>query len=219
MDVLTETSWNADPSPSPATLVFGEVSIDVESRRVRAPNGACTLEPRPFSLLLTLAKRPGLTVSRDYLVETVWSDLAGSDEALSRAIAELRQALGDDVRAPRFIETVPSLGYRWIFEDAPREASPPSPRWSLGPAWVAAGAVLAVAVGGGGGVAAYAWVQSAEPQPFEIRKVRMQRLADGRCVPQLQVIRGEGAPTATDRAPPKPSSPGCPAEPRAFVSR
>lgn len=201
--------------------MFGDVTIDVESRRVRTPNGACALEPRVFSLLLTLVERPGLTASRDHLIETVWGDMEGSDEALSQAVAKLRRALGDDVRAPRFIETVPKLGYRWIFEAAPEAAGPPSPRWGLGPAWVAAGAVLAVAVGGGGGVAAYAWVQAAESHRFEIRKVRMQRVADGRCVKQVQVIRGEGKPSEAERAPPKPSSPGCepPDESRAFVLR
>lgn len=221
MEVLTETSRKTDHRPGSARLAFGDVTIDVESRRVRTPNGGCALEPRVFSLLMTLVERPGLTASRDHLIETVWGDAEGSDEALSQAIAKLRRALGDDVRAPRFIETVPKLGYRWIFEETLRPAGPPTPRWSLGPAWVAAGAMLAVAVGGGGGVAAYAWAQAAEPKRFEIRKVRMERTADGRCVKQVQVIRGEGEPSEIDRAPPRPSSPGCqpPAEPRAFVLR
>lgn len=221
MEVLTETSRKPDGRGAAAPLVFGEVTVDVESRRVRTPNGASPLEPRVFDLLLALAERPGLTAARDHLIETVWGETEGSDEALTQAIAKLRRALGDDVRAPRFIETVPKLGYRWIFEEPPQTVRAPSPRWGLGPSWVAAGAVLALAVGGGGGVAAYAWVQAAESRTFEIRKVRMQRVADGRCVKQVQVIRGEGTPSAVDRAPPEPSSPGCqpPAEPREFVLR
>ena len=107
-------------------MAFGEVSIDVESRRVRAPSGASNLEPRVFDLLLTLVERPGLTASRDHLIETVWGEVDGSDEALSQAVAKLRRALGDDARAPRFIETVPKLGYRWIFEEPPG-SSPPAP--------------------------------------------------------------------------------------------
>lgn len=221
MEVLTETSRKADRRRASAALAFGDVTVDVESRRVRTPNGASSLEPRVFDLLLTLVERPGLTASRDHLIETVWGEVEGSDEALSQAIAKLRRALGDDVRAPRFIETVPKLGYRWIFEEPPEALRAPPPQWGLGPSWVAAGAVLALAVGGGGGVAAYALAQAAEPPTFEIRKVRMQRAADGRCVKQVQVIRGEGAPSAADRAPPLPSSPGCqpPDEPRAFVLR
>ncbi len=201
-------------------MAFGEVSVDVESRRVRAPNGASNLEPRVFDLLLTLTERPGLTASRDHLIETVWGQAEGSDEALSQAVAKLRRALGDDARAPRFIETVPKLGYRWIFEEPPGHA-PPKQRWSLGPAWVAAGAVLAIVVGGAGGIGAYAWAQNGEPDAFEIRKIRMQRTADGRCLKQVQVIRGKGRPSEIDRAPPEPSSPGCkpPEEPRALVER
>ncbi|MET3664772.1 hypothetical protein ABIC66_001376 [Caulobacter sp. 1776] len=196
------------------------MSIDVESRRVRAPSGASNLEPRVFDLLMTLVERPGLTASRDHLIETVWGEVDGSDEALSQAVAKLRRALGDDARAPRFIETVPKLGYRWIFEDPPGRL-PPAQRWSLGPAWVAAGAVLAIAVGGAGGVGAYAWAKAAEPRKFEIRKVRMERTADGRCLRQVQVIRGEGVPSAAQSAPPKPSSPGCeaPGIPRELVER
>jgi hypothetical protein len=201
-------------------MAFGEVSIDVESRRVRAPTGASNLEPRVFDLLLTLVERPGLTASRDHLIETVWGAVDGSDEALSQAVAKLRRALGDDARAPRFIETVPKLGYRWIFEEPPG-SSPPAPRWALGPAWVAASAALAIVVGGAGGVGAYAWVKAAEPRKFEIRKIRMQRTADGRCLKQVQVIRGEGKPSPAQEAPPKPSSPGCapPEIPREFVQR
>jgi DNA-binding winged helix-turn-helix (wHTH) protein len=98
-------------------MAFGEVTVDGES-----------LAPRVFDLLLTLAERPGLTVSRGHLIETVWRRDGGSGMALDQAILDLRRALGDDARAPRFIETVPSIGYRWIFE-----ATPPTPaRKSLG---------------------------------------------------------------------------------------
>ncbi len=209
VEVLTETSRKADRRRGPAPLAFGDVTVDVESRRVRAPDGSCALEPRVFELLLVLSGRPGLTASRDHLIETVWGEHEGSDEALSQAIAKLRRALGDDVRAPRFIETVPKLGYRWIFEEPSEPVRPPSVRWALGSSWVTAGAALALVVGGGG-AAAYAWIQAVVPPTFEIRKVRMERVADGRCVKQVQVIRGEGAPSAADRAPPRPSSPGCP---------
>lgn len=148
-------------------MAFGDVTIDIESRRVRAPNGASNLEPRTFDLLMTLAERPGLTASRDHLIETVWSPDQGSHVALNQAVADLRKALGDDDLAPRFIETVPAIGYRWIFEEKPG-STPPAQRWSLGPSWVAAGAALAIAVGGVASVGAYAWAQDrdAEPRSF-----------------------------------------------------
>lgn len=192
-------------------MAFGEVTIDVESRRVRTPGGTSDLEPRIFDLLLTLAERPGLTVSHGRLIETVWGAAERSNEALSHAVGTLRRALGDDARAPRFIETVPELGYRWIFEEAPSRARPWS-RWPLGPAWVAAGAMLAVAVGGAGSVAAYAWGQGGEPDKSATRKPGPPRSADGACT-----IRDDGIPSDAERA---SSSPGCaPAEPRSFVER
>ncbi len=115
-------------------MAFGEVTVDVETRRVRAPTGASDLEPKTFDLLLTLAERPGLTASRDHLIETVWARDDGAHAALEQAVVDLRRALGDDARAPRFIETVPQIGYRWIFAP-PSEPQPP--RWSLGTALAA----------------------------------------------------------------------------------
>lgn len=218
MEVLTEISRKAELLKNPPRMAFGEVSVDVESRRVRAPTGSSNLEPRVFDLLLTLVERPGLTASRDHLIETVWGEVEGSDEALSQAVAKLRRALGDDARAPRFIETVPKLGYRWIFEEQPGRPLPHAPRWSQGPSWIAASLIAAIVAGGAGGVGAYTWSKAAEPRKFEIRKARMERTADGRCLKQVQVIRGVGQPTEAQRAPPAPSSPGC-EPPRDFVQR
>ncbi len=139
--VLTETSRKTD-------LAFGEVSIDLARHRLQAPAGVRRLEPRALDVLLILAERPGLTVSRDHLLETVWGDSDGSGAALNLAVSQLREALDDDVLAPRYIETVPWLGYRWIYQEPPAPASSAS-RWSLGPVLEAAGAMLALAVGGG----------------------------------------------------------------------
>lgn len=150
-------------------MAFGDVTIDVDSRRVRAPGGASCLEPRTFDLLMALAERPGLTASRDHLLETVWTQDQGSHMALNQAVADLRKALGDDVLAPRFIETVPAIGYRWIYEEEPGRM-PPTQRWSLGPAWVAAGAALAIAVGGVASLGAYAWAQDGGPSPRVVAK-------------------------------------------------
>ncbi|HWT51143.1 MAG TPA: winged helix-turn-helix domain-containing protein, partial [Caulobacter sp.] len=97
MPVLTETPRQAKLDRNPPRLAFGEVTVDIQSRRVRAPSGVSHLEPRTFDLLLTLAERPGLTVSREHLIETVWGDDEGSGAALNLAMTRLRDALGDDV--------------------------------------------------------------------------------------------------------------------------
>lgn len=202
-------------------MVLGEVCVDVESRRVHAPHGECTLEPRVFDLLLTLVERAGVTASRDHLIETVWGEVEGSDEALSQAVTKLRRALGDDARAPRFIETVPKLGYRWIFQESPSRPVPTPRRGAVGPVWMMVGAVLAMAVGGAGGVGVYAWAKARQPRGFEIHKAWAERGPDGRCLTRTQVIRGVGHPSEADRAPPPPSAPGCEAQvqPRDFVQR
>lgn len=157
MPVLTDTAREADHDPGASRLAFGEISIDLHSRYVRTPAGSRQLEPRAFDLLLALAERPGLTVSRDHLLETVWGENDGSGAALNLAVTQLRQALGDDDLAPRYIETVPWIGYRWIYEAPPERA-----RWSLGPVLEAAGVMLAIAMGGAGGVGASARTQASE---------------------------------------------------------
>lgn len=134
MTSLTEPSRSFDPAPdTPSRMAFGEVTIDAGSRRIRASHGSSSLEPRVFDLLRTLADRPGLTVSSAHLVEMVWGRGDGSGQALSRSIEVLRAALGDDAQAPRFIETVPDIGYRWIFV---QPATPPTSGWLRRPMWV-----------------------------------------------------------------------------------
>lgn len=155
MEVLTEIARNVEPGQDLPRLAFGEVTVDIESRHVRTATDSSSLEPRACDLLRTLVARPGLTVSRDHLIETVWGQDEGSAGTLSQAVSALRRALGDDDRAPRFIETVPGLGYRWIFEEPPERLNPPSPRW-LGRVWAAGGAALAAVVGGRDGIGARA---------------------------------------------------------------
>ncbi|WP_255408388.1 helix-turn-helix domain-containing protein [Caulobacter sp. FWC2] len=124
---------------------------------MRTATDSSRLEPGACDLLRTLVARPGLTVSREHLIETVWGQDEGSAGILSHAVSTLRQALGDDDRAPRFIETVPGLGYRWIFEEPPERLRPLSSRW-VGRVWAAGGAALAAVVGGRDGTGARAVV-------------------------------------------------------------
>ncbi len=75
---------------------------------------AVRLEPKLMSVLMVLAERPGRTVRRDELFETVWADTHVGQEVLWRGICELRRILGDNPKSPLFIETVPRVGYRFI---------------------------------------------------------------------------------------------------------
>ena len=78
-------------------------------------DGRCLrLEPKLMELLVYLAERPGQTITRDEILGAVWGGKAVIDAVLTRGISEIRQVLGDDPQAPRFIQTVPRKGYRLI---------------------------------------------------------------------------------------------------------
>lgn len=72
------------------------------------------LEPKVMEVFVLLADRAGEVVSKEEMIRTVWADRFVTDEVLTTAIFELRKALGDEARKPRFIQTVPKRGYRLI---------------------------------------------------------------------------------------------------------
>ena len=90
------------------------------------------LIPRCFDLLVLLVERRNEALSRNDILDAVWSDVAVSDGALSQAIRVLRRALGDDPREPTFIRTVPRHGYRFVCDvvEEPDEG-PPDPRGAV----------------------------------------------------------------------------------------
>ena len=72
------------------------------------------LTPKAFQTLLVLVKNASEVVGKDQLMAEVWSDIFVEEGNLSRNIFEIRKALGDDTGAPRYIETIPKRGYRFI---------------------------------------------------------------------------------------------------------
>ena len=72
------------------------------------------LEPRVMGVLVCLASRPGKILSADELLDTIWHGRAHADNTIYQAVAGLRNALGDDVHQPRYIETIPKKGYRLL---------------------------------------------------------------------------------------------------------
>src|SRR3982751_3161921 len=72
------------------------------------------LSPKIFDLLVYLTARPAVLVSKDELFNALWPDVAVTDNALTQAVSELRQALGDDASNPAFVQTVARRGYRFI---------------------------------------------------------------------------------------------------------
>jgi DNA-binding winged helix-turn-helix (wHTH) protein len=77
-------------------------------------NGEVRVEPRVMYVLVLMVKHAGQVVSREEFIKSVWNNTFITDKVLSRCIYRLRQALGDDTRNPRFIETVSKRGYRLI---------------------------------------------------------------------------------------------------------
>ncbi len=72
------------------------------------------VEPKAFRVLLILLRNPKKLAPKEELLNAVWGDAAVTENSLTRAIALLRRLLGDDAREPKFIETVTSVGYRWL---------------------------------------------------------------------------------------------------------
>lgn len=102
------------PQPSPARIRFAEFELDESNACLLRQGTAVPLAPTPFALLCALARQPGALLSKDALLDAVWGHRFVSESVLKTAISDLRTALGDDARQPRFIETVSRRGYRFI---------------------------------------------------------------------------------------------------------
>ncbi|GHA86293.1 hypothetical protein GCM10007067_25430 [Lysobacter bugurensis] len=83
------------------------------------PDGRQRLEPKVADLLFLLAASPGEAVSRERIMEALWPGQVVGDDSLARAVFKLRQALGDEAKAPRYIETLSKRGYRLIADVTP----------------------------------------------------------------------------------------------------
>jgi DNA-binding winged helix-turn-helix (wHTH) protein len=98
------------------TYAFGEFSLDLGDRRLRRAGEPVELSSRYFDALALLLGEPGKLVSKARFMDEVWRGVPVTDEALTQCIRTLRRQLGDDAASPRFIETVPKHGYRFIAE-------------------------------------------------------------------------------------------------------
>ena len=96
------------------TYAFGEFSLDLGDRRLRRAGEPVELSSRYFDALALLLGEPGKLVSKARFMDEVWRGVPVTDEALTQCIRTLRRQLGDDAASPRFIETVPKHGYRFI---------------------------------------------------------------------------------------------------------
>jgi Tol biopolymer transport system component/DNA-binding winged helix-turn-helix (wHTH) protein len=72
------------------------------------------IEPKAFRVLVFLLHNPQKLITKEELLDAVWADAAVTESSLTRSIAKLRRVLGDDFQQPRYIETVATVGYRWV---------------------------------------------------------------------------------------------------------
>jgi TolB-like protein/DNA-binding winged helix-turn-helix (wHTH) protein/Tfp pilus assembly protein PilF len=99
-----------------AVLSFGTFEVDLRAGELRKQGKRIKLQEQPFLVLKVLLERPGEVITRDELRSQIWSadTFVDFDNSLNTAINKLREALGDSADSPRFIETLPRRGYRFI---------------------------------------------------------------------------------------------------------
>ncbi|MBT9487359.1 MAG: helix-turn-helix transcriptional regulator [Rubrivivax sp.] len=114
----------APPEPPALRLSFDHFELDITNARLCRAGVEVPLPPKSFALLAHLAQRPGELVLKDTLLDTVWGRRFVSEGAVKTVVSELRAALGDDARAPRWIETVQRRGYRFLGQVRPADSGP-----------------------------------------------------------------------------------------------
>jgi TolB-like protein/DNA-binding winged helix-turn-helix (wHTH) protein/Flp pilus assembly protein TadD len=142
---------------SPRTVQFGAFKADLAAAQLYKHGHRIKLQQQPFQVLAMFLERPGEVVTRDELQKRLWpaDTFVDFDHGVNIAINKLREALGDSAEEPRFIETLPRLGYRFISpieqghsppDNAPTEVARPARRLSHTLAAALAGTIVLAAV-------------------------------------------------------------------------
>ena len=99
---------------SNASYIFDDVCVDLQTCRVFKSGSDLRLEPKVLDVLVFLIEHRGRLVEKDELLGAVWKEAFVSENAMTRVIAQLRKALGDDPRQARYIKTVQTRGYLFV---------------------------------------------------------------------------------------------------------
>src|SRR5690349_15359471 len=105
---------------------FDTFELDEADARLRREGTPVALAPKAFAVLCTLVRQPGVLVTKNSLLDAVWGHQHVSESVLKTTISELRTALNDDARQPRFIETASRRGYRFIGAEAAASTAGPA---------------------------------------------------------------------------------------------
>lgn len=106
------------------SYLFDDVEVNSVALRVQKGGSPRKITPRAFEVLVYLLEHRGRIVKKQELFDHVWGERFVTDNALTRSIKEVRQVIGDEADAPRYIETVPKHGYRFIAEVTTVDAEP-----------------------------------------------------------------------------------------------
>ena len=93
--------------------LFDSYELDEENLRLMRAGIQVPLEPRALTVLLLMVRSDGKLLRKEAILESVWKNTVVEESTLSRVIAVLRKQLGDDPKKPKFIETVPTFGFRF----------------------------------------------------------------------------------------------------------
>ena len=159
-------------APELSLLRFGPFELDRRGGELRQHGQRVQLAQQPLRVLTLLAERPGEVLSREELRAHVWGDdtFVDFERGLNFCILQIRRALDDDARSPRYVETVPRQGYRLIVpvvaEAASASAAPAAPEVvaSRRPmvTWLLAGGLAALVIGA---LVAGGWFLQRPPEP------------------------------------------------------
>src|SRR6202051_5077899 len=107
---------SASSSPQPQRIAFDNFEVDLRSGEVRKNGVRIRLQAQPFQLLVLLLKNAGDVVSREETCRELWpgDTFVDFEHSLAAAVNKIREALSDSADNPRYIETLPKRGYRFI---------------------------------------------------------------------------------------------------------
>src|SRR6516165_2439603 len=107
---------------------FGLFELNLRTGELRKAGTRVKLQDQPLKVLVALLEQPGEIVTREELKRRIWPEesFGDFDHAVNVAVAKLRSALSDSAETPRFVETLPRRGYRFIFPVAPYSDAKPA---------------------------------------------------------------------------------------------
>ena len=106
----------ASPAHPPPVICFGQFELDAATGELRKAGVSLKIHPQPFQVLQLLAGRPKQIVTRDEIRSTLWGNntFVDFERGINSCVNQIRATLGDDPEKPRYVETLPRRGYRFI---------------------------------------------------------------------------------------------------------